>query len=261
MVLCPSLVPEVVAGISKCDFFLTLREDHKRELSCNLDIDPALISVVGAGYRSDLFYSRTPLNPIKEGTVDLLFVGKLSAAKGLPQLLDAWEGISREDEGLSLHVAGSGAGPEAQRLLKRMESWGSRLIYHSQLDQISLADLMRKCDICILPSFYEGIPLVLVEAYACGCRLVSTALPGVVEGLLPYMGSAINLVTPPGMVGIDTPAERDLPSFIHSLSETIRDSIREVRHNGPLYVSKKSLYPFSWRAVFERIERVWESLV
>mgnify|MGYP000532501899 CR=1 FL=1 len=44
-------------------------------------------------------------------------------------------------------------------------------------DQPALAELMRRCAVLVLPSFYEGVPLVLAEARACGCRLVATDLP------------------------------------------------------------------------------------
>ena len=50
---------------------------------------------------------------------------------------------------------------------------------------------MRRCAVCVLPSFYEGVPLVLVEAAACGCRIVATALPGVIEQIAPYLNDAI----------------------------------------------------------------------
>ena len=57
-----------------------------------------------------------------------------------------------------------------------MEDLVPLVTMHGQLDQPALADLMRRCAVCVLPSFYEGVPLVLVEAAACGCRLVSTDL-------------------------------------------------------------------------------------
>ena len=56
---------------------------------------------------------------------------------------------------------------------------------------------MRRSTVCVLPSFYEGLPLVLVEALACGCRLVATDLPGVVDELAPRIGAALELVELP----------------------------------------------------------------
>ena len=48
----------------------------------------------------------------------------------------------------------------------------------------------------VLPSFYEGVPLVLAEAAACGCRLVATALPGVREALAPRFRDRVIALTP-----------------------------------------------------------------
>ena len=76
---------------------------------------------------------------------------------------------------------------------------------------------MRRSSICVLPSFYEGLPLVLVEAMACGCRLVATDLPGIVEELAPRLGDALELVTLPTMAGVDTPVEAELPAFVDRL--------------------------------------------
>ena len=59
--------------------------------------------------------------------------------------------------------------------------------------QPQLAALMGRCHAFVLPSFYEGLPLVLAEARACGCRLVATALSGVVSQLAPPLGEDLLL--------------------------------------------------------------------
>ena len=98
-------------------------------------------------------------------------------------------------------VAGSGAGEEADRLRTRMLAMAPTVVLHGQLSQAALAELMRTCAVFVLPSFYEGLGLVLVEALACGCRLVATALPGVQEQLAPLLGPALQKVAMPRMVG------------------------------------------------------------
>ena len=46
------------------------------------------------------------------------------------------------------------------------------------LSQKSLAKVRRHSHILVLPSFYEGLPLVILEGLASGCRIVATDLPG-----------------------------------------------------------------------------------
>ena len=92
---------------------------------------------------------------------------------------------------------------EADRLLGRMKTFGDALIYHGRVDQPRLAELMRGCKVFALPSFYEGLPLVLVEALACGCQPVCTALPGVRSGIIPHLPGVLHTVELPEMEKID----------------------------------------------------------
>ncbi len=116
---------------------------------------------------------------------------------------------------------------------------------------------MRRSTICVLPSFYEGLPLVLVEALACGCRLVATNLPGVAKELSPRIGAALDLVELPSMAGIDTPVESQLPAFVARLEAGIERAISAP----PLPEQTEILKTFTWPAVFDRIERVWRALI
>ena len=46
-----------------------------------------------------------------------------------------------------------------------------------RLSDAELVRAMQRAQAFVLPSLYEGLPLVLVEAAAAGCRIVATALP------------------------------------------------------------------------------------
>jgi glycosyltransferase involved in cell wall biosynthesis len=115
---------------------------------------------------------------------------------------------------------------------------------------------MRRCDICVLPSFYEGVPLVLVEAAACGCRIVSTALPGVIEQISPHLGDRLDLVPPPRLVGVDQPAPGDLPHFVDDLVVALGGALEAGTG-----VTPPDLDPFTWDAVFGRVEQIWRELI
>lgn len=256
MVLCPHLSDEVKQGCARNERFVVLHQGHAEELSRALDLSPDRIDVVGAGYRDDLFHPRG--RDEVACSRRLIYVGKYSAAKGLPWLLDAVERLP----GIELHVAGSGSGPEAAELERRMQGM-ARVKLHGHLDQPALAELMRRCAVCVLPSFYEGVPLVLVEAMACGCRLVATQLPGVVDQLAPHLGDALELVPLPRLDGVDTPHRADLPAFVERLGEALERAL--IRP--PLLGSQRaidlarSLEPFAWGAVFRRVERVWLDVI
>ncbi|MCK9996560.1 MAG: glycosyltransferase family 4 protein [Candidatus Krumholzibacteria bacterium] len=253
MELCPGLKNEVVRGCRRIDRFCVLREDHLRQLAGTLEIPSERITVTGVGYRDELFYPAANSAP---RTGELLYIGKYSAAKGLPWLLDAVEKLAIDHPDLRLHVAGSGAGPEADRLLSRMETMAPVVVRHGQLDQAALADLMRRCDICVLPSFYEGVPLVLVEAAACGCRIVSTALPGVIEQIAPHLGDRLDLVPLPRLAGIDQPVSEDLPRFVDDLVVALGGALDKGRQTSP-----PDLAHFTWDAVFGRVENIWRELI
>jgi glycosyltransferase involved in cell wall biosynthesis len=253
MELCPDLRDEVVAGCRKINRFCVLSRDHAERLADSLGIEEVRIHVVGAGFREDLFF---PGDEVGDEDADqVLYVGKYSSAKGLPWLLDAVENLAARRPRLRLHVAGAGAGDEAEALRDRMKRMAPRIRLHGQLDQPALADLMRRCRVCVLPSFFEGVPLVLVEAAACGCRIVATDLPGVREQIAPALGGTIALVPTPRLETVDRPADEDLPAFAAALEEALARAL-DRRVSG----TQADLEPFTWRAVFRRIENIWREL-
>jgi len=233
-----------------------LHSGHARALVQALRIDSSRVFVVGAGYRDDLFHHEDG----RARDPRVLYVGKYSAAKGLPWLLNVVDRLAERVPGISLEVAGSGGGEEAEGLKKRMEAMSLRVVLHGQIDQPALARLMRACSVCVLPSFYEGVPLVLVEAAASGCHLVSTALPGVVEQIVPFMADTLDLVDLPRLREVDRPVEQDLPAFETALEKALERALKRGQV-GPLMPPPEALAPFTWAAVFRRVEKVWRELV
>jgi len=258
MVLVPGLGAEVCAGCARNDAFVVLHRHHAAELARALEVPDERIHLVGAGYRDDLFHAR---GCDLERSPALLYIGKYSAAKGLPWLLDAFEWLAQKHPNLLLHIAGDGSGDEAEALRRRMTAMAPKVVLHGQLTQGKLADLMRRSTVCVLPSFYEGLPLVLVEALACGCRLVATGLPGVVDELAPRIGAALELVELPAMEGVDTPVVAELPAFVDRLMVGLQQAIDAPPLGDPTRTMPEALDAFTWEAVFERIERVWRQVI
>jgi glycosyltransferase involved in cell wall biosynthesis len=256
MELCSNLADRVVQGCSRNEAFAVLHRGHGEDLERCLEIDGSRIHRVGAGYRDELFWA--PDSPPEPA---LLYIGKYSAAKGVPWLLDVFERLLVRRSGLTLHVAGGGSGEEADAIRKRMDAMAPHIVQHGQLAQPELAEVARSSTVCVLPSFFEGLPLVLVEALACGCRLVSTATSGVVEELAPRLGDALELVDLPRLTAVDQPDSADLPGFVDRLEDVIERALEAPPIGNPQESMAEALAHFSWSAVYSRVEASWKSLI
>jgi len=119
---------------------------------------------------------------------------------------------------------------------------------------------MRMCHIFILPSFYEGLPLVLLEALAAGCRIIATDLTGCCELLAGAGTDLVRFVELPPLASIDRPDPGDWRILETRLATAIADMAAGVRQvpSPSLSAITKSTSAFSWQAVFARILGAYE---
>jgi glycosyltransferase involved in cell wall biosynthesis len=128
----------------------------------------------------------------------LLFTGRLAGVKGVPILLEALVRLRDEHPGIELVLAGDGPDralleAEAQRL-----GIADRVRFLGYQSSDKVRSLLQETDVFVLPSFAEGVPVVLMEAMASGVPVVSTRVAGVAE-LVDHGISGF--VVPPGDVG------------------------------------------------------------
>ncbi len=106
-------------------------------------------------------------------TPHLLFVGNLSARKGVPELLRALAMAPLASMPLRLTLAGGGD-VSGYRALAQALGLGERVRFEGWAPQAQVARLMAQADLLVLPSHDEGLPLVILEALACGVPVVCT---------------------------------------------------------------------------------------
>lgn len=128
----------------------------------------------------------------------LIFVGRLAGVKGVPILIDALARLAPQRPGLRLTVIGDG--PERPMIEARARRAGlmERVGFEGFRGQAEVAEALAGADIFVLPSFAEGLPVVLMEALAAECPVITTHIAGVPE--LVRDGEA-GLLVPPGEVG------------------------------------------------------------
>ncbi|NOY54577.1 MAG: glycosyltransferase family 4 protein [Actinobacteria bacterium] len=111
------------------------------------------------------------VRPSESGVV--LFVGRLSAEKGIEVLLDAWRNAAPRR--LELVVVGDGP---LRQALEASPPAGVRFLGRQPVDQVR--ELMLGARAMAFPSlWFEGQPMVLLEALAAGVPLVVSALGGI----------------------------------------------------------------------------------
>ena len=93
-----------------------------------------------------------------------LFVGRLSPEKGLDTLIQAWEKLA--EIGIPLKIVGEG--PLSDRIIAATQKL-TAVEYLGKLPKAKVLELMQEAQCLVFPSlWYEGFPLVIVEAYAVG---------------------------------------------------------------------------------------------
>ena len=267
---CPDLRDRVLPPCRKIDRVLALSNDQADKIRKLYCIDSHRIDIVGGGYDDSLFTAQQKDNSPE---VQLLYAGKLSLAKGVDVLLRAFKSIDTFDglsgsgggggAGVHLHLAGSGTGEEEKHCLELAAQLGSSVTVHGRISQQELAGLMGNCHVFILPSFYEGLPLVLLEALASGCRILTTDLPGCRELLGDADPDLVEFIKLPVMKKIDRPEQEDLPSVEKRIAAAIQSMV------GRVLVSpspdpddiQKITSSFGWRAVFAKINLAYEKVL
>ncbi len=99
------------------------------------------------------------------------FVGRLGSQKNPLLLVEAFAHVHAQHPQVLLALIGDG--PEAEAVRKRIAELGLQQVVRL-LGQQPAADLMRAFDVFALPSRYEGMPYVLLEALNAGVPIVST---------------------------------------------------------------------------------------
>ncbi|SEO34992.1 Glycosyltransferase involved in cell wall bisynthesis [Salinihabitans flavidus] len=129
---------------------------------------------------------------------NLVFVGRLAAVKGIAVLLEALATLRESHP--DLHLTLIGDGPERVALEGRARQLGVKgcVTFAGYRSQDEVAGTLRGSDLLVLPSFAEGVPVVLMEAMAAGLPVVATQVAGVSE--LVEDGVSGRLV-PPGDAG------------------------------------------------------------
>jgi glycosyltransferase involved in cell wall biosynthesis len=170
----------------------------------------------------------TPGRPAADGVFRVLYVGRLSQAKGIAQLLEAFSRLRLPRAQLEFVGDIVGAG----RWLPR---YRDMFVWRRQVPQHALADIYRRADVFVFPSLHEGSALVTYEALASGLPVIAT----------PNAGSEVR----DGVEGFLVPAAE-----IEPLAERLLELYRDPERRGEMArAARRRAEEFSWTAYGERL--------
>ena len=234
-------------GIHSLDKIFALHSQQKDKIMELFEVPSDKVDVIGAGYNNSIFNKK--VHDRSKDMIRLMYAGKISEEKGVACLMRAMKNLEDEKR-FSLELAGGYSEEgEYQRIVKLAQESTASVEFLGKLTQQKLAEYFNKTDIFILPSFYEGLPLVIVEALACGEKVVATDLPGV----RPWMNenvpdNGIVFVKPPIADKSGKMSQESLDEFVEELTEGIKKAADELE----IYVAPDTS-KVSWDGVARRI--------
>jgi len=140
--------------------------------------------------------------PVKAApeTFAILCVGRLVPAKGQHQLIDAVWRLVQQGHRVRLHLVGGG--PDDGSLRRRAAEFEDEgiVVFEGPVNHDRIRALYAAADLFCIPSFAEGIPIVLMEAMASGIPCVTTQIAGIPELIRPGVDGL--LVAPSDLDGL-----------------------------------------------------------
>ncbi|WP_314085059.1 glycosyltransferase family 4 protein [uncultured Gemella sp.] len=246
-----------VKNLGKLDKILALSSGAIEEISNIYNFPKERIVNIGAGYNEKIFY------PVKKyenhDNVKILYAGKFDESKGFYELIKAFRLLEVKDDNVELELIGN-LKEEDRLRVEELVGDSTKIRIYNAVDQVHLGEIMRHKDVFILPSYFEGLGLIAVEALGSGLRVVATEI----EGLIEFLGEKINsseiieYIKMPTIYDTDKAVEEEKPAFINRIVEALELMIERTRENRKIPVDLlEEIERHSWK---KKIEIIYELL-
>jgi teichuronic acid biosynthesis glycosyltransferase TuaC len=162
-----------------------------RKVICISDKVRRLLADGMGGASAEVVYNGTDINlftpdstqpgSVPHETPTILMVGNLLAGKGHELLLRAFARIRNSHRGLQVSMIGEGADRNRFAAMAKDLGIEEDVHFHGRLGRSAVADAMRACTVFVLPSRFEGLGCVYLEAMACGKPVIACRGQGIEE--------------------------------------------------------------------------------
>lgn len=144
----------------------------------------------------------------RNAKLQLLFVGAIHREKGIIELLSAL--CNAKDIDFHIDVCGQITDKTIESHFNELvEQLGDRLTMHGYVSGVTKAALFERADILVLPSYHEGMPLVVLEGLSRGCAIITTKV-----GAIPEILSSNNAIW------VEKQSTKDIEAAIRKLDKS-----------------------------------------
>lgn len=183
---------------------------------------------------------------ISEEEKVIMFVGNVIKTKGVFELINAFLELKRKYSKLHLIIIGDG--PECKMInrLAEINGFAKKVHLIGKISQSEVASYLSAADLFTLPTYYEGLPNVVLEAMSCCLPIVATKVGGIPE------------IVKDGINGILI-KEKDTNSLIEALEYLLChvEAAKTMGMNGRKMIEEN----FSWKQNAKKIMNIYRELI
>lgn len=211
-------------------------------------ISEAKLETIPNGIDGSLFDAAVDVAAVRHSLgvpldVPLLALGaRLAEQKGITYLLDAMARLEARQP--KLHLVLAGDGPLRSALEAQANALGLSQRVHFVGVRLDMPDVLRASDIFVMPSLWEGLPMIILEALAGGVPIVASSVGGVPSAVID------------GQTGSLVPAQDP-----DRLADALHHMLEDAEYRARCVVNGRRLFDdhFSAAAMARRYEALYRS--
>jgi poly(glycerol-phosphate) alpha-glucosyltransferase len=184
------------------------------------------------------------LNESNQNRRKVLFFGRIHPKKGLDNLLESWEIFKEINKDWILIIAGWGDETYVNNLKKRVTERGlqEQIHFTGGLFGEQKKATFRNVDAFILPSFSEGLPMAILEAWSYKLPVIMTEFCNIPVGFTA--NAALKVL----------PTKESILEGLVELTNTNQEKLIQIGENGYELVKEK----FTWKQIATDMHSVYE---
>lgn len=186
---------------------------------------------------------RTPIRKGEERKKRMLLVALLDSKKGVPYLLEALAYLRKSRDDFVLDSVGDG--PNRAEYENQVNKLGLADVvhFHGLKTKPEVAGFMKQSNFFVLPSLWENLPCVLIEAMASGLPIVATEVGGIPE----IINEKVGVLVP--------------PKDVEALAEAIDYMLDHYQDYSTKEIAQYASERFSYETVGKQLLEIYEKVM